>query len=388
MSEADFQKSVQIRIPNERMITKLFGPQDAHRRLLERRLKVRLHARGEKVSVYGGSISIEKAQRTLLVLMDIISKGQPLFLHEVERVIDQISAEEHAPQLSTQATPAALETGLAQPVISNDQGTGQTTDQAAMSNLVQSTHTTPTFHTYDQRSIQPKTPNQRRYIEAIVHHDVTFGVGPAGTGKTYLAMAAAIHALKRHEVKRIILTRPAVEAGERLGFLPGSLIEKVNPYLRPLYDALFDMLGPEQASRAIEEKSIEVAPLAFMRGRTLNQAFIILDEAQNTTREQMKMFLTRLGYSSKAIITGDITQTDLGPRQKSGLVQSLKILKGIEGIAMIELTPDDVVRHRLVRSIIRAYDSDEALRQAQHKERVMRKERDMHEESNMSDDSL
>ena len=208
-----------------------------------------------------------------------------------------------------------------------------------------------------RRSIRAKNLSQRRYVELMRGCDVVFSVGPAGTGKTYLAMAMAIAALNRHEVSRVILTRPAVEAGEKLGFLPGTMAEKVNPYLRPLYDALHDMMDFDKASRLIERDVIEVAPLAFMRGRTLNDAFVILDEAQNTTPEQMKMFVTRLGYDSKAVITGDITQVDLPTEQRSGLVAALEILEGVEGIGFMHFSEADVVRHRLVQAIIRAYEA-------------------------------
>jgi phosphate starvation-inducible PhoH-like protein len=204
--------------------------------------------------------------------------------------------------------------------------------------------------------IAAKNLNQRRYIEAMQNSDVVFAVGPAGTGKTYLAMALAIAALNRHEISRVVLTRPAVEAGEKLGFLPGSMAEKVNPYLRPLYDALNDMMPFEKASRLMERGIIEVAPLAFMRGRTLNDAFVILDEAQNTTSEQMKMLLTRIGFDAKAVITGDITQIDLPTEKCSGLVEAASLLEGIEGIEFIHFTDEDVVRHPLVQAIIRAYD--------------------------------
>jgi phosphate starvation-inducible PhoH-like protein len=207
--------------------------------------------------------------------------------------------------------------------------------------------------------ITAKNLSQRRYIEQIQGHDVVFSVGPAGTGKTYLAMAMAIAALNRREVVRVVLTRPAVEAGERLGFLPGTMAEKVNPYLRPLYDALHDMMDFEKAARLVERGVIEVAPLAFMRGRTLNDAFVILDEAQNTTPEQMKMFLTRLGFSSKTVVTGDITQIDLPSDRPSGLVHTLGILEGVEGIGVMRFTEADVVRHPLVQKIIRAYDRSE-----------------------------
>ena len=207
-----------------------------------------------------------------------------------------------------------------------------------------------------KRRVNPKSTNQRRYLDAIEKYDIVFGVGPAGTGKTYLAMAQAVSFLLAKKVSRIILARPAVEAGEKLGFLPGDLQEKVNPYLRPLYDALYDMMDVERATRLVERGTIEVAPIAFMRGRTLNDAFVILDEAQNTTSEQMKMFLTRLGFGSKAVVTGDITQIDLPHPGKSGLVEALKIVKDVEGIGFIYFDEKDVVRHRLVQQIVKAYE--------------------------------
>jgi phosphate starvation-inducible PhoH-like protein len=209
---------------------------------------------------------------------------------------------------------------------------------------------------FGRRTVQPKSPNQRRYLEAIEQHDMVFGVGPAGTGKTYLAVAMAISALLNKQVNRIILARPAVEAGERLGFLPGTLQEKIDPYLRPLYDALFDMLEPERVERYLEKNVIEIAPIAFMRGRTLNDSFVILDEAQNTTSEQMKMFVTRLGFNSKAVITGDVTQIDLPTARRSGLIEAVDILKGVNGLAFVHFDESDVVRHHLVQRIIRAYD--------------------------------
>lgn len=210
-----------------------------------------------------------------------------------------------------------------------------------------------------KRIIIPKTETQREYMEAILKYDIVFGIGPAGTGKTYLAMAMAIHFLLTRQVSRIVLVRPAVEAGEKLGFLPGAIEEKVSPYLRPLYDALYDMLEIDRASKLVEKGAIEIAPLAFMRGRTLNDSFIILDEAQNTTSEQMKMYLTRLGFGSKTVITGDITQIDLPPQKISGLVEAIKILDRIEGIKIIYFTEKDVVRHRLVQEIIKAYEKHE-----------------------------
>jgi len=213
---------------------------------------------------------------------------------------------------------------------------------------------------FGRRTVQPKSPNQRRYLEAIEQHDMVFGVGPAGTGKTYLAVAMAISALLNKQVNRIILARPAVEAGERLGFLPGTLQEKIDPYLRPLYDALFDMLEPERVERYLEKNIIEIAPIAFMRGRTLNDSFVILDEAQNTTSEQMKMFVTRLGFNSKAVITGDITQIDLPSARRSGLIEAVEILQSVNGLAFVHFDESDVVRHHLVQRIIRAYDEHKA----------------------------
>ena len=215
---------------------------------------------------------------------------------------------------------------------------------------------------FRRRTVQPKSGNQRRYLDAIENHDMVFGIGPAGTGKTYLAVAMAISALLAKRVNRIILARPAVEAGERLGFLPGTLQDKIDPYLRPLYDALYDMLDPEKVDRYLEKSVIEIAPIAFMRGRTLNDSFVILDEAQNTTSEQMKMFVTRLGFNSKAVITGDVTQIDLPNARRSGLLEAIDVLKSVEGLAFVHFDEGDVVRHHLVQRIVRAYD--------EHKTRV------------------
>ena len=223
------------------------------------------------------------------------------------------------------------------------------------------------FVTAKGKPIKPKTVGQKKYLELIKKNTIVLGVGPAGTGKTYLAVAAAVKALRAHQVSRIILTRPAVEAGERLGFLPGDLQSKVDPYLRPLYDALFDMLGPESYAKYVERGNIEVAPLAYMRGRTLDDSFIILDEAQNTSREQMKMFLTRLGFGSKIVITGDITQIDLPGDKVSGLKEAMRVLRGVEDIAVCRLTESDVVRHVIVQRIIRAYEEDENRRKGKQR---------------------
>src|SRR5246127_3991293 len=213
---------------------------------------------------------------------------------------------------------------------------------------------------FGRRTVQPKSSNQRRYLEAIEKHDMVFGVGPAGTGKTYLAVAMAISALVAKRVNRIILARPAVEAGDRLGFLPGTLQDKIDPYLRPLYDALYDMLEPEKVDRYLEKSVIEIAPIAFMRGRTLNDSFVILDEAQNTTSEQVKMFVTRLGFNSKAVITGDVTQIDLPNARRSGLLEAVDVLKKVDGLAFVHFDEADVVRHHLVQRIVRAYDEHKA----------------------------
>ena len=353
MTDQERQTNIQIPIANERIILQLFGPQDTHRRFLERQFKVKCYAKNKNLILHGYQQRLILAQYAIKQLVKIIEQGQPLFLREVERVVSFCLSED--------------------PDIVARESVDLDPDELRVHKKTQGIR----FETYDHRSIQAKTKNQQHYIEQILDHDITLGIGPAGTGKTYLAVACAVRALKQHEVKRIVLTRPAVEAGEKLGFLPGSLVEKVNPYLRPLYDALFEMLGPEQAQKAIDEQIIEIAPLAFMRGRTLNQSFVILDEAQNTTREQMRMFLTRIGYSSKAVITGDMTQTDLGKKHDSGLAQASRILKGIKGIAQVNLTTADVVRHPLVRAIIKAYESeDQRMEQARADRKREREEKE------------
>jgi phosphate starvation-inducible protein PhoH and related proteins len=299
----------------------LAGVNDANLLELARRLGVRVSLRGDNLSLAGTAAAIEKASQVAQALIDLARMGENLDVHDVERLI----VEEENGELGRQNAGA-------DPV------------KIILPGL--------------RRVIQPKTAGQREYLRSIAEHDIVIGIGPAGTGKTYLAVAAAVDALARKRVRRIILARPAVEAGENLGFLPGDLQEKVDPYLRPLYDALEDMMPRERVQKALETRTIEIAPLAYMRGRTLSDAFVILDEAQNATGMQMKMFLTRLGVNSRAVITGDKTQIDLPSREESGLLQVERILPGIEGIGFVYLGDADVVRHRLVRDIIRAYAED------------------------------
>jgi phosphate starvation-inducible PhoH-like protein len=282
-----------------------------------------IHVRGNEISAVGDPREVALVQRLFDEMMLVLRTGQPMTEDAVERSIAMLRASENGTS-EGQETPAEV---LTQNILSSR-----------------------------GRTIRPKTLNQKRYVDAIDKHTVVFGIGPAGTGKTYLAMAKAVQALQSKQVNRIILTRPAVEAGERLGFLPGTLYEKIDPYLRPLYDALHDMLEPERVSSHLERGVIEVAPLAFMRGRSLNDSFIILDEAQNTSPEQMKMFLTRLGFDSKIVITGDVTQVDLPDGQKSGLRQVQEILEGVEDVHFSRLSSHDVVRHKLVGRIVDAYE--------------------------------
>ncbi len=300
----------------------LFGERNHNLQRLAQMLDLRVNARGTAVFLEGERALVELAQNLLLQLYGLIEAGYPLHPNDIEYAARMLSAD---PRVSLKDV--FLDTILV---------------------------------TAKKSAITPKSPTQKAYIDAIRTHDIVFGIGPAGTGKTYLAMAMAVAAFSRGEVSRIILTRPAVEAGETLGFLPGDLAEKVDPYLRPLYDALHDMMRFEKASALMEKGVIEVAPIAFMRGRTLNDSFIILDEAQNTTSEQMKMFLTRIGFNSKAVITGDITQIDLPPERTSGLIETKEILQGIAGIRFVFFTKQDVVRHRLVQEIIRAYEELDA----------------------------
>jgi phosphate starvation-inducible protein PhoH and related proteins len=308
-------------VPTSINMVSLLGPGDEHLGLIEEALEADIHVRGNQITLRGEPGEVALAERMLDELVTIVRTGQGLSPETVERVITMLRAE-------TTERPADV---LSLNILSNR-----------------------------GRTIRPKTLNQKRYVDAIDKHTIVFGIGPAGTGKTYLAMAKAVQALQNKKVNRIILTRPAVESGERLGFLPGTLGEKIDPYMRPLYDALHDMLDPETIPKLLAAGTIEVAPLAYMRGRTLNDAFVILDEAQNTSPEQMKMFLTRLGFGSQIVVTGDVTQVDLPSGTQSGLRIIEGILDGIEDISFNRLTAHDVVRHRLVGKIVGAYEEFDA----------------------------
>lgn len=302
----------------------VFGSCDENIRLLEQALGVTVVCRGTELKFSGPEEAVQKARRAVDAMLSLREGGTPLEEQTVRYCISLADAGEEEKVQELAGGCIAI--------------------------------------TAKGRPVRPKTLGQKQYVEAILKNAVTFGVGPAGTGKTYLAVAMAVKAFKARQVSRIILTRPAVEAGEKLGFLPGDLQNKVDPYLRPLYDALFDMLGAETYQKLLEKQLIEVAPLAYMRGRTLDDAFIILDEAQNTSPEQMKMFLTRMGTGSKVVVTGDVTQIDLPDKARSGLVDALQVLKTVQGIAMMFFSEKDVVRHRLVQEIIRAYDKAQAAR--------------------------
>ena len=309
----------------------LFGPFDENIRIIERELHVQIVVRDDELKISGDGEQVMYAEKAVRGLLSLCARGEPINEQNIRYVL----------QLVLRGQEGKI-SELARDVICVTAG---------------------------GKPIKGKTVGQTNYVKAIQKNVVTLGIGPAGTGKTYLAVAMAVAAFKAREVNRIILTRPAVEAGERLGFLPGDLQSKVDPYLRPLYDALFEMLGPETYSKYLERGNIEVAPLAYMRGRTLDDSFIILDEAQNTSREQMKMFLTRLGFGSKVVITGDITQIDLPRDQVSGLREAMRVLKGVEDIAICRLTGADVVRHVLVQRIIQAYEEDEKRRNPPPKKR-------------------
>jgi phosphate starvation-inducible protein PhoH and related proteins len=307
-----------ISVPEEGIET-LFGSYDENLKHLESLFNVRIRTQGHDLLVEGDSPDLERVDRVVGQLGSLLREGYKLSNADVKTASDLVAQD----------------------------GTVDLRDHFLKGSL------TPG----GKRRIAPKTATQRKYLDAIENRDIVFGIGPAGTGKTYLAMAQAVAFLVAKKVNRIILARPAVEAGEKLGFLPGDLQEKVNPYLRPLYDALYDMLDAERVARYIERGTIEIAPIAFMRGRTLNDSFVILDEAQNTTSEQMKMFLTRLGFGSKAVITGDITQIDLPVGRASGLVEAMKVVSGIEGISFVFFDERDVVRHKLVQQIVKAYEA-------------------------------
>ncbi|MER7781242.1 PhoH-like protein [Streptomyces sp. ADI96-15] len=322
-SPARGQARAQFTVPAKHPMVTVLGSGDALLRVIEKAFPAAdIHVRGNEISATGDPAEVALVQRLFDEMMLVLRTGQPMTEDAVERSIAMLRASEEG--TGPQETPAEV---LTQNILSSR-----------------------------GRTIRPKTLNQKRYVDAIDKHTVIFGIGPAGTGKTYLAMAKAVQALQSKQVNRIILTRPAVEAGERLGFLPGTLYEKIDPYLRPLYDALHDMLDPDSIPRLMAAGTIEVAPLAYMRGRTLNDAFIILDEAQNTNPEQMKMFLTRLGFESKIVITGDVTQVDLPSGTKSGLRQVQDILEGVDDVHFSRLTSEDVVRHKLVGRIVEAYE--------------------------------
>lgn len=311
-------RSLKITFDDNLVARNLFGERNQHLRQIENVLGIQIHARGSTVTVHGDVITTQLVVKLLNELYGLIEEGYPIYESDIDYAIRILSSN----------------------------------DRVNLKNIFLDT----VYITSQKKPITPKGLAQKEYVDAMRKFDIVFAIGPAGTGKTYLAMAMAVSLLTKGHVNRIILTRPAVEAGESLGFLPGDLYEKVNPYLRPLYDALHDMMRHEKASRLVEQGEIEVAPLAFMRGRTLNDSFVILDEAQNTTSEQMKMFLTRLGSTSKAVITGDITQIDLPNGKVSGLVETKEILQGIKGIRFVFFSKRDVVRHQLVRDIIRAYE--------------------------------
>lgn len=309
-----------IDIERLEQLVDLFGNFDENIKRLEKSYGVFITSHGGTLKISGEEQNVSKAYKAINCLLTMINKGESITSQNIDYVINLV-----------------------------DDG-----EEDKISNI---TDADCICITSRGKPVKPKTLGQKRYVEAIKNNTITIGVGPAGTGKTYLAVAQAVNAFRAKQVNRIILTRPAVEAGEKLGFLPGDLQQKVDPYLRPLYDALFDMLGAENFQKCQERGDIEVAPLAYMRGRTLDDSFIILDEAQNTTGEQMKMFLTRLGFNSKAVVTGDVTQIDLPDGKRSGLKEAVKVLKGIEDISIIHLTGKDVVRHRLVQEIIKAYEN-------------------------------
>ncbi|GMR02474.1 MAG: PhoH family protein [Acidimicrobiia bacterium] len=315
-----------VRVPSNHLMVELLGNRDVHLRRVEDAFSgARLIARGNEIDITGDDREVALVRTVLDELLVLVQEGQSLDADRVDRVISMVKLDVPEPS-------------------------GVFTDSIAVGR---------------GKVVRAKTLGQKRYVDSIRDNTLVFGIGPAGTGKTYLAMACAVETLLSGATRRIILSRPAVEAGERLGFLPGDLAAKVDPYLRPLYDALYEMLGPEETGRLMDQRTIEIAPLAYMRGRTLNDAFVVLDEAQNTTPEQMKMFLTRLGFNSKMIITGDVTQTDIGIGKPSGLSIVRNVLHQVDGVGFVELTGDDVVRHRIVAAIVDAYAVYEAQRKAE-----------------------
>lgn len=318
-------KKTKVTFSDLELSRQLFGEHNSNLRRIADTVGVSIHARGNTVLIQGDNIPAALAQNILRQLYSLLKSKYPLYPNDIDFAVTALSKDN-----TVNLKDIFLDT---------------------------------VYITSKKKAVTPKSPAQKEYIDAMRNFDIVFGIGPAGTGKTYLAMAMAVSALSKGLVSRIILTRPAVEAGESLGFLPGDLTEKVDPYLRPLYDALHDMMRFEKVSNLMRQGAIEVAPLAFMRGRTLNDSFIILDEAQNTTSEQMKMFLTRIGFSSKAVITGDITQVDLPPEKSSGLVEAKNILQKVEGIQFVFFSKTDVVRHRLVQEIIEAYEKLDASRE-------------------------
>jgi phosphate starvation-inducible PhoH-like protein len=326
MSEEHHQ--AKITFSDVELARQLFGERDGHLQQIAQAMDVQIKARGNSVHILGETIAVRLAQNLLTQLYGLLKDRYPLYSKDIDYAIRLLSSN----------------------------------DRVQLKNVFLDT----VFITAKKNAITPKSQAQKTYIDAMRQHDIVFGIGPAGTGKTYLAMAMAVAALSKGTVDRIILTRPAVEAGEALGFLPGDLTEKVDPYLRPLYDALHDMMRFEKVANLMHQGVIEVAPIAFMRGRTLNGSFIILDEAQNTTSEQMKMFLTRIGFNSKAVITGDITQIDLPSHKTSGLIEAKEILAGIKGIEFVFFSKLDVVRHKLVQNIIQAYESAALLKEQQN----------------------
>lgn len=309
---------LEIELYNLETLHSIFGDFDANVIIIQKEYGVSVFCRDEKIKIIGQEDRAECARRVIMGLLELLEKGEKITEQSVRYIISLVNE--------------------------------------GMENQVAELGGDTICVTFTGKPVKTKTIGQKRYADSIKANTIVFGVGPAGTGKTYLAVAQAVRAFKNHEVNRIILTRPAVEAGEKLGFLPGDLQNKVDPYLRPLYDALFDMMGAESYQRNLERGVIEVAPLAYMRGRTLDDSFIILDEAQNTTPEQMKMFLTRLGFNSKMVITGDITQIDLPDSKRSGLVEAVRVLKNIEDVAIIRFSEKDVVRHKLVQDIVKAYE--------------------------------